>query len=109
MNGPNSVAIKSNRIVVPAETRQAVHSHLIIEKHNNFRPYHKYKRMQAIDLVLTERRQFSAESNLSPTKSNNQVLKGLDSIMSEAAPLSPDLPDSKFSFKLTQIPEQLKE
>ena len=65
--------------------------------------------MQAIDLVLTERRQFSAESNLSPVKSNNQMLKGLESIMSEVAPMNSGAPDDKFSFKLTQISEQQKE
>jgi hypothetical protein len=59
--------------------------------------------MQAVDLVLTERRQFSAESNLSPNKSNNQVHKSLDSIMSEASPLNIGAADDKFSFKLTQI------
>ena len=62
--------------------------------------------MQAADLVLTERRQFSAESNLSGTKSTNQV--NLDSIMSEVAPMGSAATDDKFSFKLTQISDQQK-
>ena len=61
--------------------------------------------MQGADLVLTERRQFSAESNLSPNKSTNHNVN-LESIMSEAAPMISAAADDKFSFKLTQIGEQ---
>lgn len=55
--------------------------------------------------MLTERRQFSAESNLSPNKSTNHKVN-LESIMSEAAPMISAAADDKFSFKLTQIGEQ---
>ena len=55
--------------------------------------------------MLTERKQFSAESNLNATSS--QMRKNLESIMSESAAISSGAgEEGGFAFKLTQISDQ---